>query len=1199
MRILKPIIHHMSFELKLRLGRLSTLIYFGLYASIALLMVLASGGGFKGVTVSFGLANKVFLNSPFALNLFITLVSYLGLLIVAPIFGQAIFKDYDARMDQILFSTPTSRFSYLVGRYLGALVITLFIFSGIGLGIWVGTGLGIVSENLLTTNQWRAYVLPYLTGVIPNTFVWGSVFFMIAAGTKKIAPVYIASVVLFMGWMISGQLIADIDNKLVAALIDPFGMSAVGYLTEYWTVNDQNTRFVLLEGYYLYNRLLWGLLGTAGLILTGFFFSYQRRGKSKINTVSDSIHPRGIGDAIAMPLFCAKSVGAMLTSAIRFEFKQAFKNIHFLTIFLCGVLYMLVVSTQLGKMFGTQTFPVTYKVVELLGGTFGLFMLIIITFYSGEMVWRERNNRMDQIIDALPTPTYVAMGAKIITLYAMVIVLLGSTFVCGIIIQSIKGYFHFEFPLYFKHLLGVKAISWVILVNLAVAVQVLVNHKYFGHGVMVLYYVASTWLPSLGFEHNLYLVNGAPLGRYSDMNGYGHFLPGYFAFKLYWLTFSLLSLVLAYLFWQRGTSDNWQNRLLVFRHRFSKPIAISMVGLMMLWVGQGGFIYYNTNILNPYRTAKDDEQDQYNYEHLFQKTYQLDPFPEVYKVGAKVDLFPSQRKMNAQVVYQMENKSDRPMDHLFLTIPRDIRFELSFDQPSQLKEANKDLGVFIYKFDPPLVPGGNLQMTYRVWVHHQGFTNQAEGTQLVANGTFFNNWAYFPLLGYQSRNELESDKTRAKYGLKPKARMPNIDDVGQQNRNYLSNNASWVDFEAVVSTDSGQMALVPGYLIKQWESEGRSYFHYRMDQPILHFFAFMSGKYRVKKEIHQGISLEVYYHPTHSYNVTRMISASKLALDYLGEQFGPYQHKQFRIIEFPRYANFAQAFPNTIPFAESVGFIAQIDDADEKDIDYPLYVTAHELAHQWWAHQVIGANVQGATLLSESLAQYSALMVMEKKFGRKKMKRFLAYELNQYLKGRGKENKRELPLALNENQSYIHYSKGSLVLYALKDYVGEENLNRAIRQFRDAYANKGAPYPTSKQLVHILKTSLDPAFTSLIEDLFNRIVLFENRAMQATYVVLPDKSYRVTLAFFAKKVVADGRGQEVEQPFSQLIEIGIRGQDDQFIYLKKHNVVAGKGTIEVDVQQLPKKAGIDPLNILIDKQPEDNEVQVEQLEPVQ
>ena len=135
-----------------------------------------------------------------------------------------------------------------------------------------------------------------------------------------------------------------------------------------------------------------------------------------------------------------------------------------------------------------------------------------------------------------------------------------------------------------------------------------------------------------------------------------------------------------------------------------------------------------------------------------------------------------------------------------------------------------------------------------------------------------------------------------------------------------------------------------------------------------------------------------------------------------------------------------------MPFSESIGFIADLRDPD--DIDYVFYVTAHELGHQWWAHQVIGAFVQGVTMLDETFAQYSALMVQEKEYGPAQMHKFLKYELDRYLSGRGGEVVEELPLALNENQDYIHYRKGSVVMYALKDYLGEDVVDKVLVPLR-------------------------------------------------------------------------------------------------------------------------------------------------------
>ncbi len=148
---------------------------------------------------------------------------------------------------------------------------------------------------------------------------------------------------------------------------------------------------------------------------------------------------------------------------------------------------------------------------------------------------------------------------------------------------------------------------------------------------------------------------------------------------------------------------------------------------------------------------------------------------------------------------------------------------------------------------------------------------------------------------------------------------------------------------------------------------------------------------------------------------------------------------------------------------------------------------------------MIGGPVQGATLLSETFSQYSALMVMEKEYGKEKMRRFLKFELDRYLQDRGGELVEEMPLAQVENQQYIHYRKGSLVLYALRDYLGEDTVNRALRKFRDAKAFQEPPYTTAMEFLEFLRQEAPaPEQQALIDDLFLRITLLENKVDSVT-----------------------------------------------------------------------------------------------------
>jgi aminopeptidase N len=479
-------------------------------------------------------------------------------------------------------------------------------------------------------------------------------------------------------------------------------------------------------------------------------------------------------------------------------------------------------------------------------------------------------------------------------------------------------------------------------------------------------------------------------------------------------------------------------------------------------------------------------------------------------------------------------------------------------------------------------------------ISNKGFRVGGENNTLVANGTFFNS-SILPGIGYDPNGELGDNKERKKLKLPDKKRMADVNDSTARMNTYISRDADWVTFEATVSTSPNQIAIAPGYLQREWQENDRRYFHYKMDSKILNFYSFLSADYQVKKDKWKDVTIEIYYQKGHEYNLDRMIKATKLSLDYFTQHFSPYQHRQVRIIEFPRYASFAQSFPNTIPYSESIGFIAKVNSGSEEDIDYPFYVTAHEVAHQWWAHQVIGGNVQGSTVMSETMSQYAALMVMEKAYGRNQMKRFLKYELDNYLQGRSGESEKELPLYRVENQTYIHYQKGSLVMYALRDYIGEENLNKALAAYIKKTAFQEAPYTNSLEFLSFIKQATPDSLQYLVKDMFEEITLYENRITNASYTSAGNGIYKVALQLNAKKFIADSLGYEKEQPFHDWVEIGVFAQSKENsspLYIGKHRLKAGENNIEILVKEKPERAGIDPYFKLVDRNPEDNIMRV-------
>jgi len=237
--------------------------------------------------------------------------------------------------------------------------------------------------------------------------------------------------------------------------------------------------------------------------------------------------------------------------------------------------------------------------------------------------------------------------------------------------------------------------------------------------------------------------------------------------------------------------------------------------------------------------------------------------------------------------------------------------------------------------------------------------------------------------------------------------------------------------------------------------------------------------------------------------------------------------------------------------------------------------------------------VQGATMMSETLAQYSALMVMKKKYGDAKMARFLKYELDQYLVGRGTERKQENPLYRNENQQYIHYRKGSVAMYAFQDAIGEEAVNRALAAYIRKVGFQEPPYTYTRELLAEFRAVTPPEHKPMIEDLFETITLWENRAVSATAKPLGGERYAVTVTVDAKKLRADESGKQSEVPMNDWIDIGVEDAAGKTLALEKRWVKSGESTFTLEVHGRPAKAGIDPVVKRIDRRSDDNLVPVE------
>jgi ABC-type transport system involved in multi-copper enzyme maturation permease subunit len=1152
-------------------------------------------------------------NAPYVIVEMLANFTILGMFLVTVFVAGAALRDFEAGTAELLFATPLSRKAYLGGRFAAGYLASLGIFVFVALGLLIGVLMPWVDPARLGPTSLLAYGYGFAVMVLPGLFFVSALLFLLAIVTRSMLGVYIGVIGFFVLWLVAVTVTgASPDRLTLGALIDPFGIGAFEVVTRYWTAADRNTRLPEVAGLLLGNRILWSAVGASLLWAAFACFRTDREGlrfgrrRARVSAAIADLADRDPGDrdaAVASRGFAAPAVvlrsdpaarWAQFLWLARFETRAVLLAIAFLVMLAFGLVNLGASLAFSNEMFGTKVFPVTHLMMEAMDGSYNFLLFIVVAFYAGELVWRERAARISDVTDAFPLADWIPLAGKLTALAAVIVIFLSAGSVECALYQLIRGHHRIEPGLYAANI-ALTALKFLLLAALALFLQVIANNKFRGYLLIVLFLISRIVLKQLNFEHHLYDFGSAPETPYSDMNGYGHFLAGHLWFSAYWACLAVALLVLAALYWVRGTAQGWRERARIARARCRTPSRIALGLSLAAFLSLGTWIFYNTNVLNRYVPEDLAKERKADYEKRYRRYKDL-PQPRIVDERIDIDIYPAERHVDVRGHYRLANRDSAPIRDLHVLLPVEMELVAAQFAPHDLITDDRMHGYSIYRLAAPLAPGASMDFDFTLRYRSQGFRNKPNDTHVAENGTFIDN-RLFPHFGYSEEGQLEDRNDRRHYGLGPVPRMAKIDDLAARRNSLVCCDSDWVTFETTISTPPDQIALAPGYLEKEWTANGRRYFHYRMDKPTLGFFSFQSARYAVKRDRWQDVALEVYYDPQHEYNVARMLEAMKKSLAHFSAAYSPYQFRQLRILEFPGYERFAQSFANTVPFSESIGFIADL--RDPNDIDYVFYVTAHEVAHQWWAHQVIGAKVQGVTMLDETFAQYSALMLQEHEYGSPQMHRFLKYELDRYLTGRSGETVEEMPLALVENQPYIHYRKGSLVMYALKDYLGEDLVDRTLRRFDHEFAFQPPPYPTTNEFFADLAEESAPGSTPLVDDLFHRITLFDNRMVEATATRRADGRYDVHLRVHAAKLYADGTGKETPAHVTMPIDIGVfaRGADgtestEKVLYLAKHPLPDGDTSLTVTVDGRPYQAGIDPYNKLIDRVPDDNRAKV-------
>jgi ABC-2 type transport system permease protein len=1191
------------FDFTSNLKRKSTWLFFSVFF-IATAGYMAIVGGLLG---AFQMPSTYFnsaLNSASILNDLINR-SLLGTIVLITIMAPAVQKDFQYNFHSIYFTKPINKFGYIGGRFMSGFLTALIVLMGALLAIILMSNLSVYEEGRFGAYGLWNYLQGFVFLIIPNTFFIGALFFAIVTYTRNMMSGYIVSVVLLLLVNNAEQLLKNIDNSLLSSLVDPYGNTALNEMTQYWSAHEVNQLPLSFSGYLLYNRIFWMTISSVLFLLTYSRFQFQQTistfslfKKKRIGIADGNVTAQIWHLPVVISSFDTALSLKLWVSLTKLHYKNLVKSPYFIIVLLIPTAYILFSYDMGGNAYGKHTIPVTYRMISLILAFARVFCNVIIIFYAGILVWRERDAKMDEIVSATPIKNWVLLLAKITSLIAIYVTLFFYCILVCMAIQLGNGVTMIEPMVYLQVILGYNLITIIIAICFTVCMQIILNNRYLGYFISILIMII---LPlaygGIGIHSRLVLFNSAgPVIPYSDMNGFGHRFFPFVVYKSYWLAFISLLLITANLMLNRSKEYNFKNRLRVAKNSIKKiHVAGYALGLICM-IFFGSFIHYNTRVLNKYLTFDQLNAQRANFEKKYNKYNRL-PKLKIVDVNIHLAIYPNTRSITMDGAYWIKNKGTLKVDSLFFTCDENFdNYKVQVMNNSLIEVFHDPVnGVKLLKFEQAVMPGDSIQLRFSYQYAPKGFEEENAETAIVENGTYLTSMNLFPGISYHEDFELNDDATRSKFGLKWKGGMKDVEDTAALKVNYVSPDADWIRYECTLSTSMDQIALSPGYLVKRWTENNRNYFHYKLETPTLLYMPFQSARYDLKTSRWKDVDISVYYDEHHPYNVETMISSMKKSLDYYSKNFSDYQFKQLRTLEFPRYTDGAQGFANTISYSEEGDFIATATNLTKEDaVGHCFFTTAHEVAHQWWGHQVVGANVKGCGMIAESFAEYSALRVVEKELGKMALRKCLKFELDSYLKGRAwDQGNNEDPLLYVQGQPYIQYNKAAVILYAISDLIGEQQMNNVLKAYIAKTAFQKPPYTTSVEFENFLKAATPDSLKYAIVDGLEKITLYENRTKDVSFKKLPSGKYKVSIVLEARKFYMDQTGKAAIADMDDYIDIGVfrngkTGKDPIEIYNKMHKIKSGISTVEIIVNEEPYEAGIDPYIKLIDRNRDDN-----------
>lgn len=1093
-----------------------------------------------GALAVFGnFGSGVHVNGPYVVTMLVSILSLSAIFASVVFCANVVLRDTAHRTEQFIFTTPLSKPGYFISRFTGLLlaVFTLLCLALLGLCL----GCFFVGPAKLSPFNWTYFLQPLLLFGLPNILLGCGLVFAAALLTRSTKAVYVAGVLLYMLYMLGSVLgnspmmaNSGPEGSALPALLDPFGLAAFFGDTRGWTDAQRNTRLFPAEGVFLLNRILWTGVSLLLLLVAYKLFSFRPR-LSKTGNRKLAAEPV-ITTAAYRPLQPEYTGYDLRTGWVQFKLEAAamLKNIPLAAMLALWVLLMgIELNDSLFQgMFGSSLYPATGIIVEELGALRPAVLLVI--FCAAELVRRERAANMHALLYATPVRNLLFPLVQLAVLAVVIVVLISLNILLGLGLQWSHGYFRAELPVYFS-MYYYSGLPLLLFGALAVFIQTLIPHKYTGMLASLLAAGLILYSRRLGVENYLFRYAVTPDLEYSSMNGVGHYAKAFNWYMLYWGAFAMMLVFLSAALWKRT-------------RRTGERVAFLVIPCLLAALAAGAFIY----------SKQDGSYDAVQWKGAYEKQfaqYKDMPQPDIISVRTATDIYAEEGRYSVKGSYRLVNKTGATITQLLAGAHPEVT---SLEFKGETRPAGHNQSWI--KLPKPLLPGDTIALEFSTDVNRGSFLPFNNEHSIVPDGSYVELEKYLPWFGFNAGLALEDSTERKKRGL-PATLLMGAATVPAK-----------MDFETVISVAEGQQVVATGALLKDWSAKGRHYFHYKTTEPVTPMFAFSAARYKLLRETWKGIDLRVYYHPGDNTNVPTLMQAMKDALDYCNEQFSPYPLQYCIVAQVPQYRGAATAYPGVIFSAERLNFKGDFRDTGK--VNFAYATTAHEVSHQWWAMQLVPADTAGSKFLTESLAKYTEAMVLERSRGKMQLRNYLLADNRWYMYVRSFAGE-ELPLVQTDGSPHVAYQKGGLAMYRLKETLGEERVNAALRRALAAKASR------AEELVKELSLNATPEEMQLIHTCLQEVATY---SLGISIVSCEPVNGKYKLVLKVNSLRNGG-------PANDLLPIGIFAASAPLgkpIYEKMHRFTGKASTLTLLLDQKPAAAAIDPYGYIPDDNPGDN-----------